>query len=107
MKHAILSAAVVLMVVTAAAQSSAPPVVEGYVDGAEGVRLFYRKVGNLPSVAVLLHGGPGSSMNGVWPDLQRLATTRTVVMYDQRGGGRSEVIKDPRRLTALDHIRDL
>lgn len=107
MKHAILSAAVVLMVVTAVAQSGAPPVVEGYVDGAEGVRLFYRKVGNLPSVAVLLHGGPGSNMNGVWPDLQRLATTRTVVMYDQRGGGRSEVIKDPRRLTALDHIRDL
>jgi len=107
MTHATLILAVTLMTLTVSAQSGAPPVVDGYLEGADGVRLFYRKVSNLPSVAVLLHGGPGSNMNGVWPDLQRLANTRTVVMYDQRGGGRSEVITDPQRLTAIDHIRDL
>jgi proline iminopeptidase len=107
MTRALLCVAATLVAIATAAQSSPSPVIEGYVAGADGVRLFYRKVGNLPSAAVLLHGGPGSNMNGVWPDLQRLANTRTVVMYDQRGGGRSEVITDPRRLTAIDHVRDL
>jgi proline iminopeptidase len=32
---------------------------------------------------------------------------RTIVMYDQRGGGRSEIIKTPADLTALHHVRDL
>jgi hypothetical protein len=85
MTKATLILAVALMAITVSAQPGAAPVVDGYLDGADGVRLFYRKVGNLPSVAVLLHGGPGSNMNGVWPDLQRLANTRSVVMYDQRG----------------------
>ena len=82
-------------------------VAEGYITGADGVKLFYRKVGSSPAVAVLLHGGPGSNINAVWPDLQPLARTRTVVMYDQRGGGRSEVLTDPGRLTATHHVRDL
>ncbi len=71
------------------------------------MRLFYRREGTGTPLAVLLHGGPGSNMNGVWPDLQRLANTRTIVMYDQRGGGRSEIITDPARLTATHHVRDL
>ena len=63
--------------------------------GADGVRLFYRKVGKGKNVIVLLHGGPGSNMNAVWLDLEPLAGKHTVLMYDQRGGGRSEIIKDP------------
>jgi len=46
-------------------------------------------------------------MNGVWPDLQPLARSRTIVLYDQRGSGRSEIVKDPARLTAAHHVRDL
>ena len=46
-------------------------------------------------------------MNAVWPDLQPLAGNRGILMYDQRGGGRSEIITDPNRLTAADHVRDL
>ena len=79
----------------------------GFVRGADGVRLFYRKVVDGAPVAVLLHGGPGSSMNGIWPDLEPLGRGRTVVMYDQRGGGRSQILKDPARLTAQHHVRDL
>lgn len=84
-----------------------PKVESGYVRGADGVRLFHRKVVDGGPVAVLLHGGPGSSMNGVWPDLEPLGKGRTVVMYDQRGGGRSQILQDPARLTAQHHVRDL
>jgi len=87
--------------------TAAEPTKEGYVRGADGVRLFYRRVGAGGALGLLLHGGPGSSMNGVWPDLQRLAKTRTIVMYDQRGGGRSELIKSPAQLTSTHHVRDL
>jgi len=46
-------------------------------------------------------------MNYLLPDLVRLATDATVLFYDQRGTGRSEVILDPQRLTAQDNVRDL
>lgn len=80
---------------------------EGYVAAADGVRLFYRKVGKGKDVIVVLHGGPGSNMNAVWLDLEPLAKQRMVLMYDQRGGGRSEIIKDPNKLKYTDHVRDL
>ena len=46
-------------------------------------------------------------MNAVWLDLERLARNRAVLMYDQRGGGRSEIIKNPNKLKYRDHVRDL
>ena len=79
---------------------------EGFLDGADGVNLFYRQAGSGPP-AVLLHGGPGSNMNGIAPDLEPLAKLRSLVLYDQRGGGRSEIITDASRLTATHHVRDL
>jgi proline iminopeptidase len=83
------------------------PVAEGYFSGADGARLFYRKVGNGKDIFVLLHGGPGGNMNSVWPDLESLAKRHAILMYDQRGGGRSTIIKDAARLTAAQHVRDL
>ena len=87
--------------------ASEPVASEGHFTGADGVRLFYRKVGTGKKLIVLLHGGPGSNMNAVWPDLEPLAKRHTVLMYDQRGGGRSENIKDPGKLKYTDHVRDL
>ena len=100
-----IAAAVALSSLGYAAQPTT--VREGRVEGADGVSLYYRMAGTSPSFGILLHGGPGSNINAVWPDLQPLAESRTIVMYDQRGGGRSEVIKDPARLTAAHHVRDL
>src|SRR5688572_25621821 len=88
-------------------KTSRPGTVEGYFPGADGVRLFYRKVGKGKNVIVVLHGGPGSNMNAVWLDLEPLAGKHTVLMYDQRGGGRSEIIKDAAKLKYSDHVRDL
>jgi proline iminopeptidase len=87
--------------------ASHPVAAEGYFTGAAGVRLFYRKVGTGKSLIVLLHGGPGSNMNAVWPDLEPLAKKHTVLMYDQRGGGRSEIVKDAAKLKYSDHVLDL
>jgi proline iminopeptidase len=40
---------------------------------------------------VVLHGGPGASMDYLRPQFDLLATGRTLLYYDQRGGGGSAV----------------
>ncbi len=79
---------------------------EGYFSGADGVRLFYRRFGHGKDVVVFLHGGPGGTMNNGF-EMLPLAKRRTVILYDQRGGGQSELINDPKLLTAQHHVRDL
>jgi proline iminopeptidase len=58
-----------------------------------GVNLFERRVGQGPEVTVL-HGGPGAHHDYLLPGFDRLAEGRTLVYYDQRGGGRSPVARD-------------
>jgi proline iminopeptidase len=58
-----------------------------------GVRLFERRVGAGPET-VVLHGGPGAQHDYLLPGFDRLAAGRTLVYYDQRGGGRSPVERD-------------
>lgn len=58
-----------------------------------GVTLFERRVGEGPPV-VVLHGGPGAHHDYLLPGFDRLATGRTLIYYDQRGGGRSPVARD-------------
>ncbi len=55
-----------------------------------GVSLFERRVGEGPPV-VVLHGGPGASHDYLRPGFDLLAAGRTLVFYDQRGGGQSPV----------------
>jgi proline iminopeptidase len=80
---------------------------EGYIRTSDGVRLFYKIVGSGSDVLVVVHGGPGNSMESILPDLEPLAKNRTVIYYDQRGGGRSDLIKDPDKLSISKHIEDL
>lgn len=86
---------------------SALPATEGYFISADSIRLFYRKVGSGKYVAVFLHGGPGSNFRGQGDYMEALATGRTVIMYDQRGSGLSQIVTDPKLLTAGHHVRDL
>jgi proline iminopeptidase len=46
-------------------------------------------------------------MQSVLPDLEPLVKNRTVIYYDQRGGGRSDLIKNPDKLSITKHIEDL
>lgn len=58
-----------------------------------GVELFERRIGTGPEV-VVLHGGPGAHHDYLLPGFDALANGRTLVFYDQRGGGRSAVARD-------------
>jgi proline iminopeptidase len=80
---------------------------EGYLQGAGDVRLYYRVVGSAPDTIVAVHGGPGAGMNAFLPDMEPLAQKHTVIFYDQRGGGRSELPPDTTRLDAHFFVEDL
>lgn len=76
-----------------------------------GVTLFERRVGNGPPT-VVLHGGPGAHYDYLLPGFDRLAGGRTLVFYDQRGGGRSPVDRDvavgwPEQVADLEALRRL
>jgi len=70
-----------------------------------GVSLFERRAGSGPPT-VVLHGGPGAHHDYLLPGFDALATRRTLIYYDQRGGGRSPV---PREVPVgwRDQVADL
>lgn len=79
-----------LLAACAGASARTDPVPrEGFVEGADGVRLYYRVAGSGPDTVVALHGGPGVGHEVLAPDLGPLEARHTVIYYDQRGGGRS------------------
>jgi len=80
---------------------------EGFILTADGVRLFYKVVGSGEETLVAVHGGPGNSLTSIEPDLEPLARSRTVIYYDQRGNGRSDLITDHEKLSISKHIQDL
>jgi proline iminopeptidase len=109
-----LALAILLAAVTGCAESrltdetsEARLVETGLAEGADGVSLFYQKVGRGNEAVIYLHGGPGSTFHGNGDLMYGLARGRTLIAYDQRGGGRSEVVTNPARLRAEDHVRDL
>ena len=80
---------------------------EGYIVTPDKVRLFYKVVGRGPETLVAVHGGPGNTLESILPDLGPLAKNRRVIYYDQRGGGRSDVIKERDKLSVEKHVADL
>lgn len=70
-----------------------------------GVELFERRAGQGPEV-IVLHGGPGAHHDYLLPGFDALASGRTLVYYDQRGGGRSPVPRDV-PVGWREHVHDL
>jgi proline iminopeptidase len=66
---------------------------ETFTRRVNGVELFERRTGSGP-LTVALHGGPGASHDYLLPGFDALAAGRTLVLYDQRGGGRSPVPRE-------------
>src|ERR1043166_1763931 len=56
--------------------------------------------------ALVLHGGPGADHRYLLPQMLRLAESRELVFYDQRGGGQSATdSREP--VTWRTHVADL
>ena len=83
------------------------PVEDGFITAADGARLYYRKVGRGRPVAIYLHGGPGGTMYNGGCEVAPLARHHPLILYDQRGGGRSETVSEAARLGLADHVADL
>jgi len=80
---------------------------EGRVPG-DGAQLYYRMVGSGSDVLVMIHGGPGMDSGYMVPDFAPLAEHHRLLFYDQRGGGRSELLRDdPALYTMARHVADL
>ncbi|MBI4542409.1 MAG: alpha/beta hydrolase [Gemmatimonadetes bacterium] len=79
----------------------------GFIAGAAaGVALFARWVGEGGPTIVVLHGGPGASHDYLRPQFDALACGRTLLYYDQRGGGKSQPPPSV-PLGWKDHVADL
>jgi proline iminopeptidase len=92
------------------AQSTSAPIREGYVDAGGGVRLFYRLLGTGRDTVVIIHGGPGFSSGYFGHDLDGLVGTgrgHALLFYDQRGAGRSTLVKDSVELSGARFAEDL
>jgi proline iminopeptidase len=72
--------------------ASAAQAVEGYIAAPDGVKLFYRSLGEGDDV-VLLPGGMY-----LFDDFKRLAAGRRLIAYDQRNRGRSEAVQERSKL---------
>jgi len=78
-----------------------PTVSEGWVQTADGVRLFYRKVGDGPQAVIL----PGDLF--LHPAFDRLAGGRTLYYYDMRNRGLSDSVGTDKALTIQQDVLDL
>ena len=110
--HALLRSAIslfLLATVPAGVVGQATPVVqEGFVDAGGGVQLYYRLVGSGRDTLVVLHGGPGFSGDYFGHDLDALVSRgHALLFYDQRGAGRSTLVKDSAGLDGGRFAEDL
>ncbi|HEX7183654.1 MAG TPA: alpha/beta fold hydrolase [Thermoanaerobaculia bacterium] len=82
----------------------------GKTFAAPGATIYYEVLGGGPGTPLFVaNGGPGLNhayfhVSGVW---DRLAKTRPVVFWDQRGNGRSDALKPGQSCTLADQIADL
>lgn len=98
---------IVFVVLVSLSAVAGIPAQEGYFLTPDKVRIFYKIEGNSPETLVAVHGGPGNSLESIRPDMEPLAKGRRVIYYDQRGQGRSELIKDGNKLGYEQHVADL
>jgi proline iminopeptidase len=83
------------------------PTTEGHFQGVGGVRLFYRVAGREGDPIVLLHGSGGGINIGGY-DMEPLAARgHRLLMFDERGAGRSEIITDATKLRIEDFAQDV
>ena len=83
------------------------PAQSGWLEAGDGHRLYFEVCGNLQGAPVLfLHGGPGSSSN---PGHRRFfdPSFYRIVLFDQRGCGRSTPSGETHANTTADLLEDI
>lgn len=80
---------------------------EGFIDAGSGVQLYYRQVGAAGEPVVLVHGGPGLTSDYLADDLMPMARKHSLLIFDQRGIGRSTLVSDSASLSAQRYVEDL
>ena len=84
-----------------------PPLAHGLLDVGDGHRLYFERCGNPDGLPVLfLHGGPGSGCNARQRQLFDPARFH-VVLFDQRGCGRSTPRGDCHANTTRELVEDI
>src|SRR6185437_6663659 len=95
-----------LLALSTVAAAQSPVTQDGYVDN-RGVKLFYHIVGHGADTLVVIHGGPGFTLDYLAPDLEPLTAHHTLLFYDQRGAGKSTLVGDSAGLTVDKFVDDL
>src|ERR1044072_1251759 len=88
---------VALSLCTVAAAQTVDPS-EGYFVTPDNVKIFYKIEGRGKDTLVAVHGGPGNSLESIRADFVPLAKGRRGIYYDQRGQGRSELLREGTKL---------
>ena len=84
-----------------------PPRADGFTTTTP-VPLYWAEYGDPDAAPILLlHGGPGASHEYLLPQMLELAREHRLVMYDQRGGGRSRYDDDRASITWQDQVADV
>jgi proline iminopeptidase len=78
---------------------------EGFVDS-HGVLIYYKTMGR-GAPLLIVHGGPGASHDYFLPYLLPLMRSNKLVFIDERGGGKSSKLADPKGYTIANMVEDL
>lgn len=97
----ILLACTTLAAACSTAHNAGPVTTDGFVTGDDGVRLFYRTVGDGPQRVVL----PADLF--LHPAFDRLAAGRTLIYYDMRNRGRSDSVTAQQANSIRQDVADL
>ena len=96
-----IAALAVLALIVPVAPAAEPSYEEGFVTTPDGVRLYYRKAGRGPRTVIL----PGRLFT--WDDLSWIARDHTLIAYDMRNRGRSDLVADDARIGFEEDVTDL
>jgi proline iminopeptidase len=84
-----------------------PPRAEGFTTTTPAP-LYWAEYGDAAAPPLLLiHGGPGASHDYMLPQMLELAREHRLVLYDQRGGGRSRADDDRAAIGWQDQVADV
>jgi len=98
---------VLIVIASASATLAQTPAKESFIDAGNGVKLYYRVVGKGNEPVVLINGGPGFTSDYLADDLTTMSRNHSLLVYDQRGIGRSTLVSDATALAAQRYVEDL